>query len=46
MPLSDAIIDVEYKRSTVKSRMDNVIDELVNEEESLRLGDITLAFEE
>jgi hypothetical protein len=35
---------VEYKRSTVKSRMDKVIDELVNEE-FLRIGDTKLEFE-
>jgi hypothetical protein len=36
---------VEYKKSTVKSRMDKVIHELVNENESLRIGDIKLEFE-
>jgi hypothetical protein len=35
---------VEYKRSTVKSRMDKVINELVNEEEALRIGDTKLEF--
>jgi hypothetical protein len=36
---------VEYKRSTVKSRMYKVIGGLINEEESLRIGDTTLGFE-
>ena len=36
---------VEYKKSTVKSRMDKVIHELVNEEESLRIGNTKLEFE-
>src|SRR5215204_1472256 len=36
---------VEYKKSTVKSRMDKVIHELVNENESLRIGDTKLEFE-
>jgi hypothetical protein len=36
---------VEYKRSTIKSRMDKVSRELVNEEEPLRIGDTTLGFE-
>ncbi len=35
---------VEYKKSTVKARMDNVVNSLVNEEESLRLGDAKLEF--
>jgi hypothetical protein len=35
---------VEYKKSTVKSRMDKVIQELVNEEKSLRIGDTKLDF--
>jgi hypothetical protein len=35
---------VEYKKSTIKSRMDKVIQELVNEE-SLRIRDTTLGFE-
>jgi hypothetical protein len=35
---------VEYKKSTVKTRMDKVIHELVNEE-SLGIGDIKLHFE-
>jgi hypothetical protein len=37
---------VEYKKSTVKARMDKVIHELVNEEESLRIGDTELEFAE
>jgi hypothetical protein len=36
---------VEYKKSTIKSRMDKVIHELVNENESLRIGDTKLEFE-
>jgi hypothetical protein len=36
---------VEYKRSTIKSRMDKVIQELVNEEEPLEIGDMNLEFE-
>jgi hypothetical protein len=36
---------VEYKKSTIKSRMDKVIHELVNEEESLRIGETKLEFE-
>jgi hypothetical protein len=36
---------VEYKKSTVKSRMDKVVHELVNEEESLKIGDARLEFE-
>ena len=36
---------VEYKKSTVKARMDKVIHELVNEEESLMIGDTKLDFE-
>src|SRR5919107_1875146 len=36
---------VEYKKSTVKSRMDKVIHELMNEEEVLRIGDTKLNFE-
>src|SRR5215217_8090393 len=35
---------VEYKKSTVKARMDKVVNSLVNEEESLRLGDSKLEF--
>src|SRR5918992_2725576 len=35
---------VEYKKSTVKARMDKVIHELVNEEESLMIGDTKLEF--
>jgi hypothetical protein len=35
---------VEYKKSTVKTRMDKVVNSLVNEEESLRLGDSKLEF--
>src|ERR671911_48527 len=35
---------VEYKRSTIKSRMDKVIQELVNEEETLKIGDTNLGF--
>jgi hypothetical protein len=35
---------VEYKKSSVKSRMDKVINELVNEEESLRISDTKLPF--
>jgi hypothetical protein len=35
---------VEYKKSTVKARMDKVVDSLVNEEESLRIGDSKLEF--
>src|SRR5215216_4673895 len=33
---------VEYKKSTVKTRMDKVVNTLVNEEESLRIGDSKL----
>ena len=36
---------VEYKKSAVKSRMDKVIHELINEEESLRIGGKKLEFE-
>jgi hypothetical protein len=36
---------VEYKKSTVISRMNKVIHELVNEEESLRIGETKLEFE-
>jgi hypothetical protein len=36
---------VEYKKSTVKSRMDEVIDELVNEEDALKIGDTKSEFE-
>jgi hypothetical protein len=36
---------VEYKKSTVKARMDKIISELVNEEETLRIGDARLEFE-
>jgi hypothetical protein len=36
---------VEYKRSTLKSRMDKAIDELVNEENALKIGDTNLEFE-
>src|SRR5918995_1968837 len=35
---------VEYKKSTVKARMDKVVNSLVNEEESLRIGDTKLEF--
>jgi hypothetical protein len=35
---------VEYKKSTVKTRMDKVVNTLVNEEESLRIGDSKLEF--
>jgi hypothetical protein len=35
---------VEYKKSTVKSRMDKVVNSLVNEEESLRIGEAKLEF--
>ena len=35
---------VEYKKSTVKSRMDKVVNSLVNEEETLRIGDSKLEF--
>jgi hypothetical protein len=37
---------VEYKKSTVKSRMDKVIHGLVNEEEALRIGEARLEFDE
>jgi hypothetical protein len=36
---------VEYKKSTIKSRMDKVIQELVNEEDTLKIGDTELEFE-
>ena len=36
---------VEYKKSTIKSRMDKVIQELVNEEDALKIGDANLEFE-
>jgi hypothetical protein len=36
---------VEYKKSTIKSRMDKVIQELVNEEYALKIGDTMLGFE-
>jgi hypothetical protein len=36
---------VEYKRSTIKSRMDKVIQELVNEEDTLKIGATNLEFE-
>src|SRR5215204_3941579 len=35
---------VEYKKSTVKTRMDKVVNSLVNEKESLRIGDSKLEF--
>jgi hypothetical protein len=35
---------VEYKKSTIKARMDKVVNSLVNEEESLRIGDAKLEF--
>jgi hypothetical protein len=35
---------VQYKKSTIKTRMDNVIHQLVNEED-LRVGDAKLKFE-
>ena len=35
---------VDYKKSTVKSRMDKVFNSLVNEEETLRIGDSKLEF--
>jgi hypothetical protein len=35
---------VEYKKSTVKSRMDKVVNSLVSEKESLRIGETTLDF--
>jgi hypothetical protein len=35
---------VEYKRSTIKSRMDKVIQELANEEDTLKIGDTNLEF--
>jgi hypothetical protein len=35
---------VEYKKSTVKSRMDKVVDSLVNEQETLRIGEAKLEF--
>lgn len=35
---------VEYKKSTVKARMDKVIDTLINEEEGLRIGNTKLEF--
>lgn len=35
---------VEYKKSTVKARTDKVVNSLVNEEESLKIGDTKLDF--
>ena len=35
---------VEYKRSTIKSRMDKVIQELVNGKDTLKIGDTNLEF--
>ena len=35
---------VEYKRSTIKSRMDKAIQELMNEEDTLKIGDTNLEF--
>jgi hypothetical protein len=35
---------VEYKRSTIKLRMDKVIQELANEEDTLKIGDTNLEF--
>jgi hypothetical protein len=35
---------VEYKKSTVKSRMDKVVNSLVNEEESLKIGEAKLEY--
>ena len=35
---------VEYKKSTVKSRMDKVVNSLVNKEESLKIGNSRLEF--
>jgi hypothetical protein len=36
---------VQYKKSTIKTRMDEVMHQLVNEEEDLRVGDTKLKFE-
>jgi hypothetical protein len=36
---------VQYKKSTIKTRMDEVIHQLINEEEDLRVGDTKLKFE-
>jgi hypothetical protein len=36
---------VQYKKSTIKTRMDGVIHQLIDEEEDLRIGDIKLKFE-
>ena len=41
---ADAQKFVEYKKSTVKARMDKVVNSLVNEEETLRIGDSRLEF--
>jgi hypothetical protein len=35
---------VEYKKSTIKARMDKVVNSLVNEEESLRIGEAKLEY--
>jgi hypothetical protein len=35
---------VEYKKSTIKTRMDKVVNSLVNEEESLRIGEAKLEY--
>ena len=35
---------VEYKKSTVKARMNEVVNSLVNEQENLRIGDAKLQF--
>ena len=36
---------VEYKKSTIKAKMDKVIDTLINEEKGLKIGDKKLEFE-
>jgi hypothetical protein len=36
---------VEYKKSAIRTRMDKVIHELVNEEEALQIGNTNLGFE-
>jgi hypothetical protein len=35
---------VEYKKSTIKARMDKVVNSLVNEEETLRIGEAKLEY--
>jgi hypothetical protein len=44
--LADVQKFVEYKKSTIKARMDKVVNSLINEEEPLRIGGTKLEFGE